>query len=85
MHFASSIRPLYFHTSPNLAISHEMLTLSLATQHKNLLEYVNVGIFCKNSCKVTTVMIGVNRGNLAGVVSSHSDGDESILAGCSPK
>ena len=56
MRFASNIiliMPPIFHTSLNLAINHEMLTLSLATQHGKLPEYVNVGIFCKNSCKVT--------------------------------
>ena len=40
--------------------------------------------FCKNNCEDTTVVIGVDRGNLVGVVSSHSDSVESILAGRSP-
>ena len=40
--------------------------------------------FCKNSCKDTTVAIRADCSNLAGVVSSHSDGIESILAGCLP-
>ena len=64
---------------------HETLTISLAMQHEELPEYVHVGISCKNSYKDTTVMIGVDRSNLAGVVTSHSGGHESILAGYSPK
>ena len=58
MHFASNIRLLY--TSLDLAM-HGMSTLSLATQHEERPEYVNVGISWKNSCKVTTVTIGVDR------------------------
>ena len=63
------------------------LTVLLVSQHEELPEYVNVGFFCKNSYKDTTVMIQADRRNLVGVVSSHSDSVESVmlLAGCLPK
>ena len=35
--------PIYFHTSLNLAM-HGMFTVSLARQHEELPEYVNVGL-----------------------------------------
>ena len=53
-----------------------MLTLSLAMQHEKLPEYAGIGISCNNGCEITVVADRVDCGNLADVVSSHSDGDQ---------